>query len=322
MSRKRVGVIRGGPSSEYVVSIKTGANVLSQLDKEKYIPIDILITPRGDWFMDGVRTDPSSASHHVDVFFNALHGEFGEDGKIQQLFRTLNIPHTGSSVIPSVMGMHKGLAKERFADVGIHTPKGEVVAKGDIGVDTVFRLFRNQHMPVIVKPVSGGSSVATKIVSTFDELTSAIEEASAYGDVLVEEYIKGKEATVCVVDSMTPGEHFVLHPIEIALAKENAIFDYDAKYSGSTLEICPGNFTLGTQATLRDLARKAHQAIGAEHYSRSDFIVTPDGKIYILEINTQPGLTADSLLPKALKAGNITFPHFLDHVIGLALSRK
>jgi D-alanine-D-alanine ligase len=320
MSRIRVGVVRGGPSSEYVVSLKTGENVLAHLDTEKYTPIDILVTPRGDWYMNGMRTELGDLSHHVDVMWNAMHGSFGEDGKVQQQFESYNIPYTGSGVMASAVGMHKELAKERFREAKLLVPYGEVIPATENMYEVAFQLFRNRHLPVIVKPVAGGSSVATKIVRNYEELRTALIEASEHGDVLVEDYIQGKEATVCVIDSATSGQHLVLYPIEIVPPEQQDFFTYDAKYSGESDEICPGRFTLTTHSTLRELATKAHRAIGARHYSRSDFIVTPEG-IYLLEINTLPGLTENSLLPKALKAGNVEFKHFLDHVIELAIKK-
>ena len=320
MSKIRVGVVRGGPSPEYVVSLKTGESVLKHLDPEKYSGVDILVTPRGDWYMNGVRTDLANINHHVDVVWNAMHGKFGEDGKVQQHFEALGIPYTGSGVMASAVGMHKQLAKDRFEEAGLQVPKGEVIAGSENMFEIAFQLFHNRHMPVIVKPVSGGSSVATKVVRTYDELRNALVDASQYGDVLVEDFISGKEATVCVVDSSIPGESFVLYPIEVVPAGKG-IFDYESKYSGESQEICPGRFTLSTHSTLRELALKAHHAIGARHYSRSDFIVGNED-IYLLEINTLPGLTENSLLPKALKAGRVEFSDFIDHVITLAMAGK
>ncbi len=322
MSRTRVGVVRGGPSSEYVVSLRTGENVLRHLDREKYAPVDILITPRGDWFMDGVRTDLPNIAHHVDVFWNALHGSFGEDGKVQQLFESFQVPYTGSAVLPSAMGMHKDLAKERFREAGLLVPEGVVVEQGDVLDEVAAQIYFDRHLPLIVKPVSGGSSVATTIARTLDELYRALEEADKHGDILIEDFIEGKEATVCVVEGSEPGEHFVLFPIEIAPPDESDFFDFEAKYSGKSQEICPGRFPLATHATLRDLAIKAHESIGARHYSRSDFIVQPDGTITILEINTLPGLTKESLFPKALHKGGVELHEFLDHVIELSLRRS
>ena len=320
MSKIRVGVVRGGPSSEYPVSLKTGAAILQHLDREKYIPVDILLTTRGEWYMNGHRSDLANISDHVDVLWNALHGTFGEDGKVQQLFDSFNIPYTGSTAVASAVGMHKGLAKERFTHAGLLTPKGDIILQDADLEEAAFEIFRDRHLPLIVKPVSGGSSVATKIARNFEDLRAGILSASKYGDILVEEFIEGKEATVSVIDTGTRGEQYVLCPIEIVPHQSKDFFDYDAKYTGESEEICPGRFPLATHTTLRDLAILAHHSIGARHYSRSDFIINPKG-IYLLEINTLPGLTEHSLLPKALKAGGVEMQEFIDHVLALALRR-
>lgn len=319
MTQIRVGVVRGGPSSEYAVSLKTGENILRHLDREKYAPVDILLTTRGEWYMNGVHTDFATIAHHIDVAWNALHGTFGEDGKIQQLFESFGIPYTGSGVIPSAVGMHKGLAKERFREAGLLTPQGITIDAHDNFDEVAAQIYHNHPPSLVVKPISGGSSVATSLVHSHQDFRNALEAASKYGDILVEELIEGKEATCCVIDTSVRGKHIVLYPIEIVPPESTNFFDYDAKYGGGTQEICPGRFTFDTHEKLRALASKAHQAIGARHYSRSDFIISKDG-IYILEINTLPGLTQESLLPKALAAGGVAVPDFLDHVISLTLS--
>jgi D-alanine-D-alanine ligase len=319
MSQIRVGVVRGGPSSEYAVSLKTGESVLRQLDREKYAPVDILLTTRGEWYMNGVRTDLGTIAHHIDIAWNALHGTFGEDGKVQQMFESFGIPYTGSGVIASAVGMHKGLAKERFREAGLLTPQGMVIDACDNFDEVAAQVFHNHQISLVVKPISGGSSVATSIIHTAEDLKRALEAASKYGDILVEEWIEGKEATCCVIDTSVAGEHVVLYPIEIVPPASTHFFDYDAKYGGGSEEICPGRFTFDTHQTLRELASRAHRAIGARHYSRSDFIISSKG-IYILETNTLPGLTEQSLLPKALTAGGVQMPEFLDHIIKLSLT--
>lgn len=319
MSQIRVGVVRGGISSEYAVSLKTGESVLRNLNRATYAPVDILLTKSGEWYMNGVHTDLPTIAHHIDVAWNALHGTFGEDGKVQQLFESFNIPYTGSGVLASAVGMHKGLAKERFVEAGLLTPKGIVIDAHDNLDEIASQIYHDWRLPLIVKPASGGSSVATQIVRTLNELSRAIDAASKYGDIMIEELIVGREATCSVIDTSVFGEHVVLLPVEIVPPASTDFFDYDAKYSGGSTEICPGRFPFATHQTLRQLASRAHKAIGARHYSRSDFIISQNG-IYILETNTLPGLTEQSLLPKALSSGGLEMPEFLDHVIRLALA--
>lgn len=316
MPRMRVGVVRGGPSSEYAISLKTGENILRALDEERYLPIDILLTTRGEWYMNGVRTSLGDIAAHVDVVWNALHGTFGEDGKVQQLFETFGIPYTGSGVLASALGMNKELAKERFRESGLRTPSSTLVEKQSDSGEVAFQRFRYGGLPVVVKPLAGGSSIAVSIARTFKELREAIEDAAVHGDVLIEECIEGVDATVGVIEDANGG-HYALHPVEIIPPKDNAFYDYDAKYGGESEMICPGRFTAEIARELQEMAIRAHRAIGARHYSRSDFIVSPRG-IYILEINTLPGMSV--LFPRSLKASGAEFGEFLDHIVELAVS--
>jgi len=315
--KKRVGVVRGGPSSEYDVSIRSGGTVLKHLPEEKYIGIDLLITKDGTWHKNGTPTTLEDVQHHVDVVWNALHGYYGEDGKIQRELEQFGIPYTGSGVLPSAIAMNKALAKERVTSLGIKTPRWIVIGEDESLEDGVFRAFRTVGFPAFVKPASGGSSVATRLAKNYRELEDAVEEASAYGDILIEEYIKGVEATVCVIDASADGEVHVLHPIEIIPTGGNEFFNFDAKYTGTSEEIYPGRFSAEESALLRELSARIHKGLGLRHYSRSDFIVSPRG-VYFLEANSLPGMTAESLLPKAVAGEGITLAEFIDHVLTMA----
>ncbi len=322
-SKIKVGVLRGGPSGEYEVSLKTGSNVLKSLSSEKYLPKDIFIDRAGVWHIDGIARSPEKILAQVDVIFNALHGDFGEDGKVQQLLDTFNVPYTGSGALASAIGMNKHLAKKAFKKGGLKIAKHEVIRRDDKSDSRLFGVFSHLKKPLVVKPNTGGSSLGVSIVDNWDNFTKGVDKAFELADsVIVEEFIAGREATCGVVDSAkTRGEVYTLSPIEIIKPQENKFFDYDAKYSGKSQEICPGNFTPEETALLQDFSVRAHKALGLKHYSRSDFIVAPDG-IYILETNTLPGLTSESLIPKSLKVGGIDFHEFLDHVLTLAMRDK
>jgi D-alanine-D-alanine ligase len=171
--------------------------------------------------------------------------------------------------------------------------------------------------------VSGGSSVGTAIAKTLLELESAIDDALQYSDqALIEEFIFGREATCGVVDNFRNESIYSLLPVEIRKPSNATFFDYDAKYSGKSEEICPGNFTAVEKEMIQKIAKEAHKALGLRHYSRSDFIIHPKRGIYILETNTLPGLTSESLLPKSLQAVGCSLSDFFDHLIKLALEGK
>lgn len=324
MSKLRVGVIRGGPSSEYDVSLKTGKSVLENLS-QKYQPMDIFIDKEGTWHVEGLPHEPHEAFKKVDIIFNAMHGEYGEDGKVQQILDTHSIPYTGSRSFGSAMAMNKSKAKTIFHQHGIKSPYHRVLKinpKEDIEA-LALELFRSFPMPLIIKPISAGSSVGVYLGKDFPSLYDGLFKTSqSFSDLLIEEYIAGREATVGVIDNFRNQSIYSLPVIEIKPPKENIFFDLDAKYSGMTEEICPGNFSLSEKDQLQELAKAAHQALGLRHYSRSDFIVTPRRGIFILETNTLPGLTSESLFPKALNAVGSNLPDFLDHVLQQALEGK
>lgn len=314
--------MRGGLSHEYEVSLATGGSVLRHLP-ESYRGHDILIDRQGVWHLGGLPTAPERIARQVDVFWNALHGEYGEDGKIQKILDNLGVPYTGSGSAPSALGMNKEAAKKIFRQAGLKVSPGMVVRqKRDSEAAIVAReVFQTISPPWVVKPNDRGSSVGLAFARTIKELTTAIEAAwEVSPTVLVEHYLRGREATCGVIDDFRGREHYALPPIEIRRPAGKQVWDYKDKYSGETKEICPGNFTDKEKAEIEALSVAAHRALGLRHYSRSDFIVTPHG-IYLLETNSLPGLTNESLLPKALKAVGCSYPNFLDHVIKLALGR-
>ncbi|MBI2047613.1 MAG: D-alanine--D-alanine ligase [Parcubacteria group bacterium] len=321
MSRTTVGVLRGGPSSEYDVSLKTGAAVLKNLPRH-YKGVDILIDRGGYLHMNGLPIWPEKISRKVDVVFNALHGYYGEDGKVQKLLELFSLPYTGSDAFSSAVGMNKLLTKNYFKKHKLKMPAHAVVRSNEDRKTALSRVFRAVSLPRVVKTVTGGSSVGVFIVKKNSELEEYVEKAFQYGPtVLVEEYIKGQEATCGVIDNFRGEKHYALPPIEIVPPQKNSFFDYESKYNGKTRELCPSSFSADIKKEIMRMAIAAHNAIGARHYSRSDFIVSPRG-VYILEINTLPGLTEESLLPKACTAVGCSFSDLLDHIISLALSKK
>lgn len=322
MSKIRVGILRGGVDSEFTVSLKTGAHVMENLPKEDYFPVDIFVDRSGVWHVGGLPKEPSEVAGQIDVIFNALHGKYGEDGKVQQILDAHKIPYTGSKIQSSALGMNKILAKEAVKKHGIKSPYHQLINRDEFKGVNPHDLFRKTLVPVVIKVSTGGSSLGVSFAQNMDELWKGVNEAFKYGDiVMLEQYIKGREATVGVVDNFRNQEHYALLPTEIEWPAKKNVWGYEDKYSGETLERCPGRFSDKEKRELERLAVLAHKVIGARHYSRSDFIVTPRD-IYFLEINTLPGLTSESLLPKAFASTGATFPQFLDHVIKLALENK
>jgi D-alanine-D-alanine ligase len=317
-SKLVVGVVYGGPSNEHSVSINTGRAVINALSPH-YDVVDILIDKEGRWFRKGVQGDISDILLATDVVFNALHGSFGEDGRVQRIFEDLNIPYTGTKSFPSMIGMNKILSKNAYEENGIKTPAYTIIRDVINFDEAADNLFRNFPQPCVVKPSNAGSSIGVSIVKSREMISGALKKAFEHSEsVIVEEYIFGKEATCGVVENFKEEKIYALEPIEI-IPPQNKFFDYDSKYDGSTQEICPGNFTEEEKSKIQSMAIKAHQFLDCRHYSRSDFIISRNG-IYILETNTLPGLTDESLLPKSIKAEGMEFSDFLKHLISLAIS--
>jgi D-alanine-D-alanine ligase len=325
--RTVVGVLRGGPSSEYEVSLKSGATMLAALDKEKFEGRDLFIDRQGTWHQFGVPVTPEKALRGIDAAINVVHGEYGEDGRLHEILDSLSVPYTGSDLSSSVLAFNKARSKQAVKKVGIKTPRAIVVDIDDAknGIEELaYNIFRSFPHPAIVKPVIGGSSVGMTIVNNFQSLGWALEQAFKISpQVLVEEYIKGREATVGVIDDFRGEKTYALPVIEIVPPKERPFFDYEAKYSGQTLERVPGNFTVREKDELMDAAKRAHETLGLSHYSRSDFIVARRG-IFYLETNNASGvgMSEQSLFPKALAAVGAKMADFLEHIINLARGGK
>ncbi len=322
MSTIRVGVLRGGPSDEYDVSLKTGASVLKNLP-EKYKPVDILLSKERVWHANGIPQTAAQVFRSVEVVFNALHGAYGEDGKIQQLFEAHDVRYTGSGPLGSALGMNKIMAQDVYRNAGLRATQHFVADVRHHEPEALSRMIaRRLSPPWVVKPPSGGSSIGIEIARIPSALVYYLEKLFLSGEtkVLVEQMIFGREATCGVIEDFRGHRYYALPPVEIIPPAGRSFFDYQSKYDGNTREIVPGNFSTEERAAIRDAAIRAHRALGLRHYSRSDFIVTKQGP-YILETNTLPGLTNESLFPKSLAAVGATYPDFLDHMITLALNR-
>ncbi|MFZ1987829.1 MAG: D-alanine--D-alanine ligase [Minisyncoccia bacterium] len=318
-----VGVLRGGPSREHDVSLKTGAAIVASLPTDRYTTRDIYIDRQGTWHDHGRPVSPVRALQAVDAVLIGLHGEYGEDGGVQKLLEQLGIRYAGSDSFGSFLAMHKFLAKQKAKEAGLLVARDYFVENIEDAERGAHEATRSFSQPVVIKPVAWGSSVGVSVVSGYLPIYEAIQalfEGGARG-VLIEERIKGIEATAGVVEGLRDETLYALPPIEIIPPEFAGYFAAHVKYTGETKEICPGRFPRSTHEELMQAAKTMHEALGLKHYSRSDFIVSPKG-VYYLETNTLPGMTSESLLPKSLAAVGVSFPDFLSHLVELALQKK
>jgi len=294
----RVGVLRGGPSHEYDVSLESGGHVLSLLRKmsDIYEPVDIFISRDGDWHYLGMKQPPYKIIMHTDIIWNALHGAYGEDGKIQKILQALHIPFTGSLAVPSALTMNKEMAKDIFVRNSLLTPQHKLITKENFNDETLNYIFENYLHPVIVKPSTNGSSFGISLAYNPKDLKDSIKKAFDYSrKVLVEEHIRGKEVSCGIINNARGEKVYALMPV--------------------------GDLSVVQNKNIEQMAKKAHEVLGLRHYSQSDFIITPKGNIYILETDSQPSFTKNSILHQSLLATGWQPKDFIHHVVMLVLGK-
>lgn len=254
----------------------------------------------------------------MDVAFIALHGPWGEDGRIQGLLETLGIPHTGSGVLASALAMDKAMAKVVLAAAGLRVPRGFELGRSEFAAGGWAERARELGSCLVVKPVSQGSAIGMSIVEEEGALADAIEAAFALDDrVLVEERVVGTEITGAVIGNREPA---ALPLVEIV--PRSGVNDYRAKYDpAASDELCPARLAPAVATAAQDAAVRAHRALGCRGISRTDMIIA-GGQPVILEVNALPGLTSSSLLPKAAAAAGIAFPELLDRLVRWALEDR
>lgn len=319
--KKKVVILYGGPSSERDVSFMSAKSVDQHIDKQKYNvssvhigkDLSIRCNPEKEYytFDEGLAKYVKPADL---AFLGALHGEFGEDGQIQKILENLDIPYTGSSSSVSNLVMNKEKTVEKLRDsTSLTFPKSIATQE--------FSNLPQYTYPLFCKPNNLGSSVGAKIVHTKEELEVYLKDFKTkypHTTPLIQEYVKGLEVSVGCLEKKD-GEFIKLPPIEI-IPQHSDYFDYDSKYiAGESLEITPPtHISKEISEKLSDLAVEIHKTLGCKLYSRSDFIIKNE-RIYFLETNALPGMTANSLLPKEAQAVGMDFTKLLDFLISNSL---
>jgi D-alanine-D-alanine ligase len=340
MKKEKVTLFLGGTSSERDVSLASGVRIAAALRERGYQvkavdPAVGALTPDDEKriLAGGVKTAPPSeeelrrmareslpklvknipSPEEADVVFLGLHGGYGEDGTIQALLDVVGVPYTGSGHLASAIAMDKDVSKHLFVNAGVPTAKWVLLRELATGNRELGAAIKALGLPVIVKPSKQGSTVGLSIVKKESELDAAIQEAFRFDDeVLVEEFIPGRELTVSVIggEALPVGE----------IIPKHEIYDYECKYTpGMATEEFPAKLTRAETERVQDLARRAFAALKLRGCARIDFRMTPKGEFYCLEANTLPGMTGTSLVPQAAAAAGVTFPELCDRIVRLAL---
>ena len=307
MKNKRIAVVMGGPSAEREVSLNTGQAVLSALLAKGYDAVGIDLNPAQ--FVDQLK------AARVDIVFNAMHGRFGEDGALQGTLDLLGIPYTGSGVLASAIAMDKTISKRLFLSAGIPTPQALCFEKNREITALTAEIRREFSLPVVVKAASQGSSIGVFIVMEDEQLEEAVREAFRFSDrIVVEEFIKGKELTVAVIN----GDDTEALPV-IEIVPHSGRYDYRSKYTkGCTDYIVPAPLTSALTANVQQIALTAVTLLGCRGVSRVDMMMDDNGNAFVLEVNTIPGMTATSLVPKAAAAIGLDFPALCERLLLMA----
>lgn len=295
-----IALLMGGPGSEREVSITSGKAVLEALQQEGFTNVTPVV----------VDSESPAIPAGTELCYNIIHGTYGEDGGLQSYLEKLGLPYTGAGSETSRKCFDKVLTKEAFVAAGVPTPASEVITADQLPSIPV---------PCVIKPPCEGSSVGVQIVKEAAELAPAVAEAGKYGkDLLVEEFIQGKELTVAIFN----GEALpVIH-----ICPRSGFYDMNNKYpslyggAGSDY-ICPADISEEETKAVQEAALAAYNALNVEVYGRVDVLLTDDGKPYVLEINTIPGMTSASLFPKAAKAVGISFGELCTRIAEISLNQ-
>lgn len=312
MKKNKVFVLMGGKSPEYKISLLTGKEIVKHLDRRKYEIASLIVNRQGsNSNLQNIKKFFSDSSAGGVVFI-AMHGPYGEDGTIQGTLELAGIPYTGSGVLASALGMNKIMFHKIMEREKIAVPKSLVFQRNNPPT-LVWKFFGKP--PVFVKPYNQGSSAGASSVHKKSELFAAIKLAFSYSSpVLVEEYLDGLEVSCGILGNDNP------QALPVAeIVSKNEFFDWEAKYTpGKSEEIVPARISKSVEKKVQETAIRVFQAIGARGFARVDMIVK-SGKPIVLEINTIPGLTPVSILPKEAAAAGIYYPELLDKIINLAL---
>jgi D-alanine-D-alanine ligase len=296
LQSRNVAVLLGGPGPEREVSLRSGAAVARALRSLGAIVEEV-----------DVRDSSFSLPNSTDLAYNMIHGTFGEDGQVQEILEQRGIPYTGEGVKGSQLAFDKILSKRRFDEEGVPTGRWHVITAGQVP---------HIDVPFVVKAPRQGSSVGVHIVKDTKSVPSAVEDCFRFGDeVIVEEFFPGRELTVGILGD-------VALPI-IEIVPRDGFYDYEHKYTkGASEYFVPAGIGEDATRAVQDASLAATRALGLKIYSRVDVILAPDGRLNVLEINTIPGMTETSLLPKAAAAAGLDFPALCERIASLSLQRS
>ncbi len=314
---QKIGILRGGVSSEYALSLKTGANVQKALHDAGLEAIDMLLDKEGVLHVRGIPTDIETAKDQVDGIWNALHGNFGEDGQVQSVLDHYGIPYTGSTAEVAQLAFNKQAAKEHAKAIGLAVPPSILIMpEGNESVSEITqKIYKTMAPPWVLKPLGGGGSVNTYFAFTPLELSQFVDESISHAQPFIaEQYIQGREAAVGVIDGFRDQEQYVLPVVEVSSPSRGTLTN-EKRNSQEEYARMNGAFNKDERDLLSRLAKQLHVHFGAKDFSQSEFIVDNKGKPWFIELDTHPHMTDNSPFLVALEAVGASMQEFVKSVV-------
>lgn len=336
MSRLRVLVFMGGFSTEHDVSVVSGVGVVRGMDSSKYNIHPVLIEKDESWIWSSRELSPYQKENFSEIYFRslegpsahrkkapalselpdadiaflALHGKWGEDGHVQALLEHWKIPYTGCGLLASALAMDKIKSKQIYTSANIPTPSYCVLTRESFNDERLSEVAKNLGFPLVIKDPLGGSSIGVGIAKNMDEALEVCEQLFCSSEnLLCEQFIVGREASCGYMEGEIP-----FPPTEMQMTTRE-YFDFEAKYNGECREVTPAPFDQELTAKIQEVVEKAHKALGGAVYSRTDVRIDAEGKVWVIETNTLPGMTPTSLLPQQAECNGISYSALIDKII-------
>jgi D-alanine-D-alanine ligase len=316
VNKIKIAILRGGGNFDHTISMDNGISILKNLSEDKYIVYDIVLSKDGNWYINGKTISPEKLFRQIDLVFNTIK----TNGHLEKIMDSFGVKYVGSDSFSASLVGNKIFSKKIYEKNGIKTPYYKLVRKDNYEEKDIIKIFKDVPTPYVVKPALGDSSFNINVVETVNDLKKSIEKLFEITDlILIEEYIKGKEITCCVVDNFRNKSNYSFIPVEIIY--EGKIFDSISKIS-KHFDVVSPRLNIFEKENIQRIALESHNLLGTKYYSHSDFIIHPKRGIYILETNNIPDLRQNSHLSKSIELVGLNTSEFLDHLIVLTLKNN
>jgi len=309
----KIAILRGGGNFDHTISMDNGISILKNLSEDKYIAYDIVLSKDGNWYLNGKTISPEKLFKQIDLVFNTIK----TNGSIEKILDNFGVKHVGSDFLSSSISGNKIFSKKTYEKNGIKTPYYKLIRKDNYREKDIMEIFKDIPAPYIVKPALGDFSFNINVMETINDLKESIENLFEITDsILIEEFIKGREMTCCVVDNFRTKNNYSFLPVEITY--EGNILDMESKIK-SSFDVGFPKLSNFEKENIQRITLESHKLLGIKNYSHSDFIIHPKRGIYILETNSMPDLRQNSHLSKSIEFVGLNTSEFLDHLIILAI---